>query len=528
MKSLPSATVQAVFAALLEGASQRQIANKPGIAKSSVQRISLRAGQSGLSLKDLLVLSDDEREEILNPRPEHKFIEPDWALFEDMLKKTRSLTLVRLYELYCAGLPKDVTPYTYSTFCRKRNLWKLQNGFNRLAGNVDRVPAERMEIDFVGDKIKWTDSSSHTRNSKLFVASLPYSSMLYAEAFNDETSNSWCDGIIHALEYFGGVPESLVMDNAKALIKAVEFRRGLPQPWVQALCEYYGMEPWPCRVKSPKDKNRVEAAALDCERWIIAELALNDRVVAHDLNEFNTVIRELVDKINNQPFRANGMRGSRRSRFEAEEKAKLRPLTDRAFERGDWKIVMVDKAHCIRVYKDHGHRYSVPPKYTHRAVLAWIGPDRIKIFDQDSHECIGTHKRHFESFGNKTHLLPEHLTEAEKHYRRSREDWISAFIAKGIPQKVAQQFVNTVWNKSEFSGTRTCHGVMSLSKHIKPQILTKAIAQALEIEDVRYLRIRTLCDAFDFAESLNLSLPLAEVDQDYVTVAHENIRNDFK
>lgn len=87
MKSLPSATVQAVFAALLEGASQRQIANKLGIAKSSVQRISLRAGQSGLSLKDLLVLSDDEREEILNPRPEHKFIEPDWALFEDMLKK---------------------------------------------------------------------------------------------------------------------------------------------------------------------------------------------------------------------------------------------------------------------------------------------------------------------------------------------------------------------------------------------------------------------------------------------------------
>ena len=238
MKSLPSATVQAVFAALLEGASQRQIANKLGIAKSSVQRISLRAGQSGLSLKDLLVLSDDEREEILNPRPEHKFIEPDWALFEDMLKKTRSRTLVRLYELYCAGLPKDVTPYTYSTFCRKRNLWKLQNGFNRLAGNVDRVPAERMEIDFVGDKIKWTDSSSHTRNSKLIVASLPYSSMLYAEAFNDETSNSWCDGIIHALEYFGGVPESLVMDNAKALIKAVEFRRGLPQPWVQALCEY--------------------------------------------------------------------------------------------------------------------------------------------------------------------------------------------------------------------------------------------------------------------------------------------------
>ena len=43
-----------------------------------------------------------------------------------------------------------------------------------------------MEVDFAGDKIEWVDCDGVTRQSKLFVASLLYSYMLFTEAFEDE------------------------------------------------------------------------------------------------------------------------------------------------------------------------------------------------------------------------------------------------------------------------------------------------------------------------------------------------------
>ena len=43
--------------------------------------------------------------------------------------------------------------------------------------------------------------------------------MLFTEAFNDETQPSWIYGIVDALEYFGGVPRVLVMDNAAPLVR---------------------------------------------------------------------------------------------------------------------------------------------------------------------------------------------------------------------------------------------------------------------------------------------------------------------
>ena len=39
--------------------------------------------------------------------------------------------------------------------------------------------------------------------------------MLFTEAFEDESQNSWIDGIVDALEYFGATPQVLVMDNWK-------------------------------------------------------------------------------------------------------------------------------------------------------------------------------------------------------------------------------------------------------------------------------------------------------------------------
>lgn len=144
---------------------------------------------------------------------------------------------------------------------------------------------------------------------------------MFAEAFDNERQSSWLDGITDALEYFGGSPDVLEMDNAKALIKTTDWREGITQAAVLSLCHYYHMQLWACKPATPQQKNRVEAAVGDAERWIIATLTLNGYPLARDLADLNELILQKVHQINDQPFRAYGNNSSRRLRFDSDEKA---------------------------------------------------------------------------------------------------------------------------------------------------------------------------------------------------------------
>lgn len=66
-----------------------------------------------------------------------------------------------------------------------------------------------MEIDFAGDLLPWIDGDGCVQHCKLFVAALPYSNMMFTEAFSNEKQPSWIAGIVDALEYFGAVPSVL-------------------------------------------------------------------------------------------------------------------------------------------------------------------------------------------------------------------------------------------------------------------------------------------------------------------------------
>ena len=98
---------------------------------------------------------------------------------------------------------------------------------------------------------------------------------------------------------------------------------------------------------------------------------------------------------------------------------------------------MVDKAHCIRINSDAGHRYSVPADYTHKQVSVRICRNKIEIYLV----LLGVHERFTNARGNKTHILEEHLTASEKNYRRSKDEWIELFTSKGLDPALASEFV---------------------------------------------------------------------------------------
>lgn len=76
------------------------------------------------------------------------------------------------------------------------------------------------------------------------------------------------------------------MDNAKALVKHSNWYEGEVQQTVRSLCNYDDIEPWACRPRRPKQKNRVEAGVGFAQRRIIAAMELEHTPMARDLLKY--------------------------------------------------------------------------------------------------------------------------------------------------------------------------------------------------------------------------------------------------
>jgi hypothetical protein len=87
----------------------------------------------------------------------------------------------------------------------------------------------------------------------------------------------------------------------------------------------------PARPYKPRDKAIVENAVQVAQRWILA--ALRHRKF-FSLAEANQAVLELLQRINNRPFRRRD--GSRATVFEAIDKPALQPLPQERSEISEW------------------------------------------------------------------------------------------------------------------------------------------------------------------------------------------------
>lgn len=172
------------------------------------------------------------------------------------------------------------------------------------------------------------------------------------------------------------MPQVLVMDKAKALVKHSSWYEGEVQQTVRSLCNYYDIEPWACQPRRPEQKNRVEAGVGLAQRRIIAAMELERTPMACDLDHLNEQVKAKLEEINNAPFTATERSNSRRQMFKEEKREYLGRLPLQASCPLDIRVLVVDRGHCARISGD-GHRYSTPPECTGKRVAVTITDDKV-------------------------------------------------------------------------------------------------------------------------------------------------------
>jgi len=101
-------------------------------------------------------------------------------------------------------------------------------------------------------------STGEVIQAPLFVATLGVSSYTHAEAARNQQVDSWIQVNMHALEFYGGVPQLSIPDNTKTgVTKACRYDPDL-NPTYQEFAMHYGMGVLPTRPYKPRDKAKVE------------------------------------------------------------------------------------------------------------------------------------------------------------------------------------------------------------------------------------------------------------------------------
>jgi hypothetical protein len=136
-------------------------------------------------------------------------------------------------------------PGSYSAV--NRFLRRLDPPAPRATLRLEVAPGEEAQVDFGSAGLLVDPDLGRLRRAWAFVMTLSYSRHQYVEFVFDQTITTWCRCHRGALEFFGGAPRLLVIDNPKAgIVRAALYDLEVQRVY-RACAEHYGFLIAPCR-----------------------------------------------------------------------------------------------------------------------------------------------------------------------------------------------------------------------------------------------------------------------------------------
>lgn len=262
---------------------------------------------------------------------------------------------------------------------------------------IERSPGEEAQVDF-GYAGKMLDpGTGKLRRAWAFVMTLSWSRHQYVEFVFDQKAATWLLCHRHAFEFFGGVPQRVVIDNLKAAI----LRASRDDPQVQQAyrecAEHYGFLIAPCRIRTPQHKGKVEQGGVHYVKRNF--LGGRDPTTLTQANrEVHTWCLTTAGERVHGTTREPPLR-----RFQDTEKALLHPLPPQPYDIGEWKLLKLHRD-CHVVF-DHSY-YSAPFSHIGQRIRVRGGMKTVTIYSHD-YQLLATHDRAQKPGTRSTH--PDHL-----------------------------------------------------------------------------------------------------------------------
>jgi transposase len=356
-------------------------------------------------------------------------------------------------------------------FCRR-----LKAADPKRIWRMECLPGEEAQVDF-GTGYYLEGAKGKRRKAQLLRVVLSHSRKSYTEAVAHQDTERFIRCLENAFRHFGGVPQTLCIDNLRAAVTKADWYEPELNPKIESFCRHYGTVVLPCRVRHPEHKGKVENSV-----GYVKDNALKGRVFA-SLAKLNEHLQHWERTV--ADLRIHGTtRRQVRAHFEQVEKPALGPLPPDLFPCFSEGERLVHRDSYVQLQNSY---YEVPAEYIGQQVWVRWNTRTVRIFNQrfeqiavlarlqqgQFSECLGARGR------------PHQDVEREKAYWLSRCARIGDQCGLWALEVLAQRGP---------TGIRTLQGLRQLSSKHSAHKLDEACAQALSHGAYRLRDLRRLLE----------------------------------
>jgi transposase len=365
------------------GQSDRKIARDTGTDRKTVGRYTSVVEAMGVTpdtpLTDALVHEIAQRVQarpLVDVSEQRRELGAHRARIEAWLGEKRPLKLRKVHTLLLRDYGVRVSYDTLRRFAIDELGWRKKQTSVLVA---DGKPGEEAQVDF-GLMGMMRDAEGHARKLWALVVTLVFSRHEFVWPTFVQTTEAVCEGLDAAWSFFGAMARVLVPDNMKAIVSLADPLSPVIVPAFQDYAQARGLYVDAARVRSPRDKGRVEnQVAYVRESWFDGEMFTS---LADTRRSAEAWSRDVAGS------RVHGT--TRRvplEVFETDEKPAMLPPPTAPFDVPTWTEARVHPDH-VQVARA---LYSVPTRLVGRSVR--VRADRTSVRIYLGTELVKAHPR---------------------------------------------------------------------------------------------------------------------------------------
>ena len=330
---------------------------------------------------------------------------------------------------------------------------------------LEFAPGECAQVDW--GQYGSVQVGSTRRRLSFFVMVLCYSRMIYVQFTLSEAMDQFLTCHRHAFEFFGCVPQKVIIDNLKVgVARHPTGEKAQFNLHYSDFAAHYGFQPVACNVGKGNEKGRVENGVGYVKKNFLNGLQILS------FQPVNPAVDQWRDTVAN--VRIHGETHQKPIELFEKEKPLLKPLPVMPYDCA--AIQPADANRCCRV-AFQANRYSVPYLYASQKLTLKIYPDQLLFFHNE--KLIATHARSYDRRQNVAN--PDHAKELLAQRKQARDQTLLLAFLSLCPQ--AELYCRKLQEK-RLNAPHHIQKIVALSEIYGPDKVARGLQDALLFEAI--------------------------------------------
>jgi hypothetical protein len=299
---------------------------------------------------------------------------------------------------------------------------------------------------------------------------------MYAQIVTNQKVTTWLACHRHGFEFFNGVTEKVIIDNAKCAIIRACYRDPEVQRSYGEFAKGYGFLISPCPPKDPKKKGRVESGVKYVKNNFVP---LRKFRTLADANEQLT--RWVLQTAGNRKHGTTFQKPL--TMFAQTEKHFLKSLPDVPVEIATWTQVKVHGNCHVQFEKAF---YSAPFRLVRQKLWLRATDTTVRLYSKL--KLVAVHPRLHRPGQRST--VDEHMPPEALAYKMQDPQWCLKQAEKIGPG--CHRLIRSLFSHKVLDNLRAAQGVISLGKKYGLARLEAACIRALHYDNVKYRTVKSI------------------------------------